>query len=254
MSRQLRRIERLAQMVGSDIKRRRLAEREWQIAPLRAVQQAALLAFIIQVGDPRVDEALSVAWQRCKETETWARCCREFPVLLCQRHGTFPIKPHDKRSASAIGAALRHFMSGELSAIEEKAKLNAMFAAAPPWLLWFAFGDYTAKLLDLSLPDLSGVRGFERSRVDFERWPGLPEGVFERRPWPNGPEGEPLAQTDLKLLGQPMGPDLRDMSPRQRKRALETYMKPQQYEQTWPSPAPIEFLKDPVEFAIRQAN
>jgi hypothetical protein len=253
MNRTLRRIERLEQMVGSDIRRRSQAHKRWQFTHVLAADHAAILAFIIQRGNPTIDEPLSAAGQRCEESEAWKRLCAEFWDWLRRKHDTFPFNPYTEPRAGRIGSVLRHMLIAELPGRDEKAKLEAALAAAPPWLLYYTFSDYTAKLLGLTLPDLSDVRRFERLRADFERWPGLPEGIFECRPWPNGAEAEPLAHTDLKLPFQPLEPDLRGMSPRQRRRALATYMKPQKYEQTWPPLVPLEHLKDPWGYRKRAA-
>jgi hypothetical protein len=82
-----------------------------------------------------------------------------------------------------IGDPLRHVLLSTLSGADEKDKLNRVFKSAPPWLLWFTFADYSAKLLGLSLPDLSTVRRFERSKEIFHAWWGLPQSAFECRPW-----------------------------------------------------------------------
>ena len=95
---------------------------------------------------------------------------------------------------------LRHELLERFSGSNEKEKLEKVFASAPPWLIWFAFGDFTAKLLGLPMPDLATVRNFARSREDFANWYGLPRGAFESRPWSNGFENEQLASTNLDLL------------------------------------------------------
>jgi hypothetical protein len=51
-----------------------------------------------------------------------------------------------------MGAHLRHFVISSFPGADEKEKLDRVFSAAPPWLLWFTFADYTAALLDLTLP------------------------------------------------------------------------------------------------------
>ena len=78
---------------------------------------------------------------------------------------------------------------------------------------------YTAELLGLDLPDLSNVKRFERSKKIFHDWWGLPQGAFERRPWPHGAEGEQLACTNLRLLQLETDRDAR-ITNRERKRAL----------------------------------
>jgi hypothetical protein len=41
-----------------------------------------------------------------------------------------------------------------------------IFKTAPPWLLWFTYGDVNARILGIKLPDLSTVNRFIRKRID----------------------------------------------------------------------------------------
>ena len=146
-------------------------------------------------------------------------CCEKFPVCTWYRR-YYSFKPHTRDNvAFIVGHPLRHVLLSALPGADEKDKLNRVFKSAPPWLIWFTFADYTAKLLDLNLPDLSTVTGLERSKDIFHRWWGLPESAFECRPWPDGTDGEPLARTDLSLLGLGIGQDA-PITKRERKRAL----------------------------------
>jgi hypothetical protein len=43
-----------------------------------------------------------------------------------------------------MGSPLRHAVISSFPGADEKEKLDAVFASAPPWLIWFTFGDYTA--------------------------------------------------------------------------------------------------------------
>jgi hypothetical protein len=124
--------------------------------------------------------------------------------------------------------------------VNEKAKLDAVFKVAPPWLLWFTFADYTAAMLGLELPDLSHVTCFARSRDAFDTWWGLPRGSFEKRPWPKSLVKDPLSGTDLTLLRpQPPQPS---MTPRERNRAV--VISPQASSQDeWPILIPLELLQ-----------
>ena len=49
-----------------------------------------------------------------------------------------------------MAPALRHVIIATYSGADEKQKLEATFALAPPWLLWFTFADYTTELLNLA--------------------------------------------------------------------------------------------------------
>jgi hypothetical protein len=140
---------------------------------------------------------------------------------------------------------LRHLIIASFPGVGEKDKLDAVFASAPPWLIWFTFADYTAKLLGLRLPNLSEVAGLARSKANFDLWYGLPSGAFKRRPWPGGPDNEPLARTDLKLLRRDLERPDSQMTPRERRRARATYMKSHPIEGPgdWPVLLPSEFLQ-----------
>ena len=130
---------------------------------------------------------------------------------------------------------------------DEKEKLDAVFASSPPWLIWFTFGDYTAELLSLTVPDLSSVAGFARSKANFDLWWGLPSGAFERRPWPDGPENEQLARTDLNLLRPATGWPDSQMTPREQRRERAARMKshPIKCTDDWPHLVASELLEMP---------
>jgi hypothetical protein len=250
--RQVARLEKLAQPY---LERRRQADQEWLWASLGVAAHAAILAFLIRYGQPTIDEPLSCAWQRCSASSAWKECCDRFSSIIVRAPGDteYPFQPNSRDRALMYGMPLRHLIIATCPGVSEKAKLDAVFASAPPWLIWFTFADYTAKLLGLTLPNLSGVAGFARSKANFDLLYGLPSGAFERRPWPNGPDKEPLARTDLKLLR----PDLKlvrpvqqrpdsQMTPRERRRA---YMKSHPFDGTgdWPMLFPSEFLQLPTE-------
>ena len=171
-----------------------------------AADHAAVLAFLVRYGEPQIDEPLSRACERCAASDAWKDCCDEFKSLLLpgseylRVKSPGPFQPHDMDSVNVIGAALRHVIISTYSGADEKQKLEAAFASAPPWLLWFTFADYTAKLLNFTISDLSKVSGYMRSKANFDIWWGLPRGAFERSPWPHGSESDPLARTDLNLL------------------------------------------------------
>jgi hypothetical protein len=200
------------------IKQREGIERQWRHICHGAVAHATVLAFLIRYGDPQMDEPLSEACRRVAESEAWKACCEKFPEA-CRKYDEYPFEPYDRDGISVIGDPLRHVLMSSFPGADEKEKLNSVFKSAPPWLLWFTFADYTAKLLGLDLPDLSTVSGFERSKKMFHGWWGLPESAFECHPWPHGADGEPLARTDLSLLRSETRQDP-PMTNRERKREL----------------------------------
>ena len=190
----------------------RQTEREWASTFIGAAANAAYLAFLIRYGKPKIGEPLSCAWERFTNTEVWkeycdkweARALEQFDVGL-EKHGEWKNQdylhsPFDRDGAFIGGGCLRHELIARFPGTTEKEKLKRVFASTPPWLIWFTFADYTAQLLGLPLPDLSSVKGFVRSKADFDNWYGLPSGAFVARPWRNGPDNERLARTDLNLL------------------------------------------------------
>jgi hypothetical protein len=171
-------------------------------------------------------------------------------IIHCASPGDteYPFEPNSRAKTMWYGTPLRHVIIANFPGVGEKDKLDAVFASAPPWLIWFTFGDYTAELLGLTLPNLSTVAGFARSKADFDLWYGLPSGAFERRPWPDGSDNEPLARTDLKLLRPDLERPDSQMTPRERRRARATYMKSHSIKRTddWPILLPAKFLQLPT--------
>jgi len=166
-----RQIARLEKLSGPTIKQVRRAE-EAVKKRIRdsAISHAIGLGALILYGNPKEDEPLSDAWQRCIE---------RFPTLQ-------PCKA-DKRWMSEEGYARKvaeivlEKVAAELAGTTKKEKLQNLFSSAPPWLIWFTFADLTGAILNLTLPDLSSVANFRRSKSAFEKWPALPDGKFEFR-------------------------------------------------------------------------
>lgn len=231
--RQIARLEKLAQPyfeVGRE------TEKKWQMTLVGAAANAAILAFLIRYGKPNIGEPLSCAWERFTNTRVWKEYCDKWDAMeleqldRSQRPDDMSRKgylgsPFDRAGVWIRGMYLRHELIARFSGATEKEKLKRVFASAPPWLIWFTFADYTAGLLGLPLPDLSGVKKFARSKADFDNWYGLPKGAFVTRTWPDGPDYEPLARTDLNLLRPATQWPDSQMTPREQKRARATYMK-----------------------------
>jgi hypothetical protein len=216
--RQIARLENAARPYIGIINR---IQHQWQMTRVGAAGNAAIIAFLIRYGDPKIGEPLSCAWQRFRDTDVWKQFCDKWDELKFGRLGderkeygdstpknnrfafisrTDSNLPFSRDGAFLISLKLRHELLERFSGSNEKEKLEKVFASAPPWLVWFAFGDYTAKLLGLPMPDLATVIHFARSKEDFANWYGLPMGAFESRPWPNGPDNEALSCTNLDLL------------------------------------------------------
>ena len=234
---------------------------QWENTRVGAAGHAAILAFLIRYGDPKIGEPLSCAWQRLQDTEVWREYCHKWDEMKIahlrkflgesstQHHQLFvprnhTISPFSRDGVLVIGRELRHVLE-LFSGSNEKEKLEKVFASAPPWLVWFAFGDYTAKLLGLPTPDLATVRHFARSKEDFANWYGLPGGAFESRPWPNGPESEQLASTNLDLL-HPAGEKPNHQKTRREIRRAKAAAKVlTESTDEWPILSPVDFLTMP---------
>lgn len=179
----------------------------------KALAHAVNLSVLIVYGDPKIDEPLSSAWQRCGNDPA------NPDGLLTQA------RPPFNEAAATSAVIFRELLIPNLPGADEKEKLDAVFASAPPWLIWFTFGDFTADLLGLRLPDLSSVTKFARTQAIFDRWPALPRGTFKRRPLPDGSDNEPITPEHRELLRKAAGFPNDQMSARERMRALEFWAK-----------------------------
>ncbi len=157
------------------------------------------------------------------------------------------VSPYRRDGVWIIGSYLRHELIASFPGATEKKKLEGVLASAPPWLIWFTFADYTAEVLGLSLPDLSSIAGFARSKADFDNWCGLPSGAFARRGWPDGPDNEPLARTDLNLLRPATERPINPTTRREHRRAHAIYKNSRSAKSTagWPDLISLEYLTMP---------
>ena len=162
-----RQIALLEKRALSHIKQREGIERQWQQIRRGAVAHAAVLAFLVRYGNPQMGEPLSEACRRFAASEAWKACCDKFPEIYKNYRDEYFFEPYNRDRVFLIGDPLRHMLITTFPGTDEKDKLNRVFKSATPWLIWFTFADYTAKLLDLDLPDLSTVSGFERSKKVF---------------------------------------------------------------------------------------
>jgi hypothetical protein len=211
-----RRIARL----GKAVPQSEQIERQWREIRRGAVAHATVLALLVRYGNPQLGEPLSCAGGRVAKSEFWGLFCQKFPPDRTIFPANFEYSfPFTRDQVTIIGDELRHVSIATFPGANEKEKLNRVLRSAPPWLLWFTFADYSAKLLGLRLPDLSTVRGFERSKEIFYRWWGLPQSAYECHPWPHGIDGEALARTDLSLFELETGQEM-PVTKRERTRAL----------------------------------
>jgi hypothetical protein len=185
-----------------------------------AVQHALILCTIIFKGDPQVGEPLSEAWNRAAERSKEKEKLRIVGF------------PHDDSWLRMTVELLRIAEVPIWPSNGEKEKVNRVFSSAPPWLLWFTHGDFTARTVKLEIPDLSEVSKFDR-QTDFSRWPGLPSGKFEQR-LQTDPKKEESLDTDrlCELIIRNSGAE----TPRKRLKALklESQFAPFEFTFDWP--------------------
>ena len=262
-----RRIARLEKLAQPYIRRKQQIEEERRSIPLYAASHAAILAFVIRYGDPKIEEPLSCAWERFIDGPVWNECRNKWDAMELEQLGdewkddgsetarlnrlaSLPRGyggahyPCRRDGAWLVGTYLRHELIASFPGGAEKEKFERVFASAPPWLIWFTFADYTAELLGLSLPDLSSVTGFARSKADFDNWCGLPEDAFVRRGWPDGPDNEPLARTDLNLLRPATQRLIIPTTRRERRRANSIDLNSRSAKPTagWPDLMSLEYI------------
>jgi hypothetical protein len=250
-STQIARLEKLA--VPYIAKKSAMNDR-WRDIRQGAVAHATVLAFLIRYGKPKSGEPLSEACQRVTESEIWKAFRDKFFPTPKPPHPNYPVRrgrsfdPYSRDNVFVMGRRLRHVVISRFPGVDEQAKLSAVFKAAPLWLLWFTFADYTAAVLGLELRDLSSISRFARSREVFDTWWGLPRDAFLRRPWPTSLVQDPLSRTDLSLLGaEPAHQEL--TTGRERKR-LSTSGKASSTDR-WPPLIPEEFfLMDPKQRSV----
>jgi hypothetical protein len=198
----LRQLARLEKLAVSYIAQKRRHEEEARATHASQCEKAfitmANVAVLILYGDPQVGEPLTCAWQRCLQSTAWQACRAKHPPVSEQGRGQE--SPFDDRGAQAIAEYFRAYILPDLPGADETAKLNAVFAKAPLWLLWFTYAELPIVVLGLKLPDLSSMSRFARPERLGHHY--LPDGAFEWRRLPVGVEDE--------LLGLFLGLERRD--------------------------------------------
>jgi hypothetical protein len=177
-----------------------------------AMTHATNLGFLVKYGNPKVGEPLTGAWQRALDKKDAEFDPKLFNAFAPQ-HARFAANWFREDVFSAFFVA------------DEKERVAAILASAPPWLVWFTYGDFTAECLGIKVPDLSSVTRFVRSKATFKRWPALPAGMFELCPWPDGSDNEPITQSEAELLRNELLHLNENSTPRERQRARDIYPK-----------------------------
>jgi hypothetical protein len=175
--RQMARLERLA---APRIEQIRLAkaQREQESATRMyndARVHAANLSLIILFGDPRIEEPLASAWEKCCKSASPELCDDASRKNMLQSNA----RPFDRLGAHWNSDFFWKYVLPRLPGTDLREKFAPIFAAAPLWLLWFTWADATMEVLDLPPRDHSAIWKFRRSKDDFFRWPVLPPGKFE---------------------------------------------------------------------------
>jgi hypothetical protein len=213
-----RRVARLEKRALPYIERKRRYEEGTAASEASAREEGfitvANLALLILYGGPKIGEPLICAWRRCLESKAW-KACREKHSDYFGRHGGEEKSPFDDQGAQSIAQYFREYILPDLPGADETEKLNAAFAMAPAWLLWFTHGEVAGVYLGLNMPDFSSKSRFARPRINLDH---LPEGPFEWRLLPDGAEDEFLTilhEFERKKLAL-----LTKLTPRERMRAL----------------------------------
>jgi hypothetical protein len=207
-----RRLSRLERLAAPVIKRVKQAdEAADQAIHAAALVHATNLAALVAHGDPKIGEPLSDAWLRCTGSNIWRDWQANLPPAL------FP--PFDSVSSDLIFKYLSAHWLSTLPGDSNLKKLDGILSIAPPWLVWFTFADFTANFLKIGLPDLSGVRAFDRSIKVFEGWPVLPQGKFELQPRKRTPYDDlDISNEDCEFVIEMKGVPEERMTRFQRKR------------------------------------
>ena len=154
-NRRLSRLEKLVTAMVAERKRREPGETAWRRQA--ALDHATKLVTLILHGDPRIDEPLSIAWQRALTKLGLERIDQ---VLLPYRLGD-------------VVAAL----PGDT----ESAKFAHVLCSAPRWLRDFCDASLDCFVLGIELPKSSEPApeyGRDGLRDSIDSWPELPTGTI----------------------------------------------------------------------------
>jgi len=164
-----------------------------------AIVHAANLSLIILYGRPKIQEPLSVAWQRCLES-TAPELGEEFKI----KTNSYGFNPFEEFGAKWISDYFRREILSKRPGNNEQEKFDAIFASAPLWLLWFTWADVTVGCLQLEearariwpivaevlicifyhmTPDSRELSSYDRSVEILYHQPALPSGKFKKAPW-----------------------------------------------------------------------
>jgi hypothetical protein len=211
----LRQVARLEKLVQPYLERKQ--EQHSHMAGFMrnfAFRKLANLALLILHGDPKIDQPLSAAWQRCRESAAWKGCLNKHPDFGDYGRYEDYYTPFTRLGEMYIAAYFSRYFLPNIRGADVTDKLDVIFETAPPWLLWFTYGDVYACIFGVKTPNLSSVNHFMRGD---SLWSELPQGPFECRPFPDG------AYDKFTTRHESVEDKTADMTPRERKRALRIH-------------------------------
>jgi hypothetical protein len=175
----------------------------------------ANLSALILYGDPKIDEPLSFAWRRCQQSAEWKKRREKYGGW--DEYGGDSCGDPFSHGAERIAKYFRKHFLPDLAGADEVEKFSLIFKKAPPWLLWFTYGDLYARMLGIKLPDLSTVERFIRDPRTFVT-DRLPPGPFECRLRDDGSEDQVAIWIQNWMIKKKHKNEANDVTPRQRKR------------------------------------
>jgi hypothetical protein len=209
-----RQVARFEQPATAYLKRRQQGESSLsEFSRGLGFRLVAAVSCLALYGEPKIDEPLLRAWERCRQSNTWQACRAQ--------HGGFDNRggedgtPFERWGMRLIvGYFMKHFLP-DLPGADKIEKFSRIFKKSPPWLLWFTHADVAARALGIGLPDLSKISRFARGEPLLTC---LPRGPFELHPRPDGVDDEFMPGNEESFEDK-----IKYMTPRARKRMRRIY-------------------------------
>jgi len=198
MSRQSRRLATVKRLAQRYVDRQREAGKQTKAPQTEELirkccfYRVACVCLVCLYGDPKMDEPLIRAWERCIESDEMKLCfrkhgnLRDYAGSIFKERANVPMDPFYNLAVRHIAHYFYECVLPEISGSDSRVKFNRILAAAPLWLLWFTYMDWHARQLDLTVPDLSSVSRLVRE--PFPRSSTLPKGPLVAQQLPAGCE------------------------------------------------------------------
>jgi hypothetical protein len=189
-----RRLAQLEKLVAPYLARLKAEEESHRRSLLTPARHHAIrLGAVVLRGEPKLDEPLEAAWQRCL---TKFEVPPGFVIMLSS--GPFHFNPAGFLSSRVLK---------ELPEGTEKQKFQHLFDIAPRWLLKFTCAFVTADLLGIKCPDLSDTPPWGHiAEREAKKWPELPDGTLQA----GAPTDEPMTPSAEDLM-TPSAEDLEEL-------------------------------------------